>query len=61
MIARKLCPLMKKPPSSNCFCVEVNSQKIPGLLEYCANNFSDCYLYKTYVKKNTQVKRISAW
>ena len=51
MAAREMCPFIKTPPSSDCYCVEVNSMKIPPFLEYCTNNFLRCNFYIAHLKK----------
>lgn len=57
MSMRELCPFIKSPPSSKCYCVEVNSQKIPNLLEYCAKNFLKCNFYITNIKNVSEISQ----
>jgi hypothetical protein len=44
--ARKsLCPMVRDPVK-DCYCYDMNSQKIPAAIYYCSDKFEECVIYQ---------------
>lgn len=59
----KRCPLLKRPPSNDCYCVKLNSLSIEAVIYYCGKNFLECEIYKSYspkkvVPRNNGIKAV---
>lgn len=50
MYEKAMCPFIEMH-SSECYCINMNSQKIPKAIHYCMVNFKQCELYKMFSKK----------
>jgi hypothetical protein len=45
------CPFLKKP-FADCFCLDMDSQKTFGVLDYCQANFENCEIYQRIIPEN---------
>ncbi len=43
-----LCPFTAKP-DKDCYCVNVNSNKVKNILDYCGGDFKECPVYKRLI------------
>jgi len=45
---KSLCPFTAKP-DKDCYCVNVNSNKVKNILDYCGGDFKECSVYKRLI------------
>ena len=50
---RYVCPLIKNPPNTDCYCIKMDSVSVQSIIHYCANNYEECNIFKEYNKKAT--------
>lgn len=43
-----LCPLLGSP-LKDCYCVEMNSNKVQFALRFCGGAFQDCRIFQSYL------------
>lgn len=43
-----LCPLLGTP-QKNCYCVEMNSNKVQFALRFCGGAFQECRIFQSYL------------
>ncbi len=56
--SRKRCPLLKRPPSNDCYCVKLNSLSIEAVIYYCGKNFLECEIYKSHSPKKVAAQNM---
>jgi hypothetical protein len=54
---RKLCPFVRTP-QSECYFLDMNSNKISMAVYYCQNHFRQCEIYKRKKKPEDHKERI---
>jgi len=47
---KNLCPLIKKP-KKDCYCMNMNSNKVQLALRFCAGAFEECRIYQAAVQE----------
>ncbi len=45
------CPYVKKPVSDECYITKTDFMSVLRIMEYCAKNFTQCYLYDSLSSK----------
>ncbi|MCF6148095.1 MAG: hypothetical protein E3K37_05495 [Candidatus Kuenenia sp.] len=50
---KHLCPLIKDPPSNDCYCIKMDSMSVQLAIAYCAKNYQICDIYK----ENTDIQK----
>lgn len=50
--SERRCPFIQRPPSNDCYCVNLNSLSIEALIYYCGKNFLECKIYRSLSSKN---------
>jgi len=43
---RNLCPLIKDPPSIDCYCIKMDSMSVQSAINYCAKNYQSCDIFQ---------------
>lgn len=43
---KHLCPLIKDPPSNDCYCIKMDSMSVQLAINYCAKNYHICDIFK---------------
>ncbi|MBM4053129.1 MAG: hypothetical protein FJ264_00355 [Planctomycetes bacterium] len=43
---KHLCPLIKDPPSADCYCIKMDSMSVQSAIHYCAKNYRNCDIFK---------------
>lgn len=52
MELKKLCPFVARH-SDECYCTNMNSQKVPLVLCYCWRGFEQCEIYRRFLKEGS--------
>jgi len=47
-----LCPFVESPPSEDCYCVKMDSLSTRAAIDFCANNYWDCEIFKSFKDLN---------
>lgn len=53
---KKLCPFIVSA-YDDCYCTEINSQKVESIVFYCMSNYVECEIYKKLSEIETQFKK----
>jgi two-component system cell cycle sensor histidine kinase/response regulator CckA len=55
----RVCPVLKEP-SPECYCLNIDSRKIPSAIHYCGGHFDECTVFRSIVANSREVVRNSS-
>jgi hypothetical protein len=53
---KSLCPMVRDPVK-DCYCYDMNSQKIPAAIYYCGDRFEECIIYQRIIATRYSLRR----